>query len=383
MSINILEALLIFSVNSLLMTIPPLITFMFYRLKPSYTYIYFIASWFIFELIHSNWSFSWPWLILGNSLGNTYYLIQWYSYLGVYSGTLWILILAAILHSIYSNDQKRKRQIYLLLVLFFTPIILSLNLFFSDKKNYNQTQITLYSPNDKIKTNYQKTKKLYNLLNDFENKSIIICPEVYLNPSNIFSRIYLKDFFYLEKFLAENPKSNFVFGLELKSKGKLYNTIFVKSSDKTHYRQKQKYVPVREYIPSWLEDIISIKSYYSKNKFDNTTLIKSQYGFIPLICFESLFSVHTTKLSQNTEFIILGTSEEFMDSSYFGKIQYLNITRIRAIETQKSIVKCSNKGISCVVEPNGDILQKTITELTNVRVNKNESDSFYQKIISF
>lgn len=88
MSINILEALLIFSVNSLLMTIPPLITFMFYRLKPSYTYIYFIASWFIFELIHSNWSFSWPWLILGNSLGNTYYLIQWYSYLGVYSGTL-------------------------------------------------------------------------------------------------------------------------------------------------------------------------------------------------------------------------------------------------------------------------------------------------------
>ena len=45
-----------------------------------------------YEHLHLSWDLAWPWLNLGNALGSTPKLIQWYEFTGARGGTLWIIL---------------------------------------------------------------------------------------------------------------------------------------------------------------------------------------------------------------------------------------------------------------------------------------------------
>jgi apolipoprotein N-acyltransferase len=131
-----------------------------------------------------------------------------------------------------------------------------------------------------------------------------------------------------------------------------------------------------------VEQIFNTSSYYSKNKYDFTEKIKTKFSFIPLVCYESIFSIFTSKKAFNSNFIILATSEEFMNNSYFGRKQYLNIVKLRAIENGRYILKCSNQGISCVINEKGRIVKTITKEIENSKIQRINKNTFYQKILS-
>ena len=59
-------------------------------------YLIWGLTWVVFEYIHLHWEFSWVWLNLGNVFAFTPTWIQWYEYTGVFGGTVWILIINAL-----------------------------------------------------------------------------------------------------------------------------------------------------------------------------------------------------------------------------------------------------------------------------------------------
>lgn len=246
------------------------------------------------------------------------------------------------------------------------------------------TKVTSYLPplhdND---NNFSKTKKLFYQLTKSNTESLIICPEIFISAANTYSAIQKKNSFYIDKYLAEKPNTIFVYGQELKSKSNLYNTILVKTQKETIFRVKQKLVPIREYTPSIIEKIFNVKSYYKKNNRDFTLQIKEKYKFTPIVCYESIFSIFTANISTNCDFLILGSSEEFMNNSYYGKQQYLNIVRLRAIETRKQILKCSNQGISCILNSKGNIVKLLNTGLDNSEIIIHKKNSFYQSLLGY
>ncbi|MEP5503501.1 MAG: nitrilase-related carbon-nitrogen hydrolase [Algibacter sp.] len=288
-----------------------------------------------------------------------------------------------MLMNLFQLDSFNKRYFLQFLTLLLIPLIFSLFLYFVPGKNNSNTKITTYIPSNKNITNYQKTKKLYFDLEKFNTTELIVCPEVFLKPINIYSNSQQNQLTFLDKLLNKKQNTNLVFGVELKTNSTLFNSIFIKNQEESLYRIKQKFVPLREFTPKLFEKTFNIPSYYSKNKNDFTEKIKKKYGFIPIICYESIFSIFIAKNSSNSDFILLSTSEQFLNNSYFGKKQYLDIVRLRTIENGRYIVKCSNQGISCVINEKGRIVKSITKEIENIKVQRINKNTIYQSLISF
>ncbi len=192
------------------------------------------------------------------------------------------------------------------------------------------------------------------------------------------------DFSYFYKRVFESkPKTVFFVGTEIDNSEKIkFNGISVISKDTILFRTKKKYVPVTEYTTRILRPLFG-ETYYSKNSIDSYEKIKNDNKIVPFVCYESLFSAFFAKNTMNTKVIFLSTSESFLKKSDFAKKQYLNIIRIRAIESGRYIVKCSNDGISCVINPDGRIIKYLNNEFETIEVPENYDNTIYQKIISF
>jgi apolipoprotein N-acyltransferase len=90
----------------------------------------------------------------------------------------------------------------------------------------------------------------------------------------------------------------------------------------------------------------------------------------------------TAKSSFNTSLIILASSEVFMNNSHFGKKQYVNIVKLRAIESGRYVVKCSDQGISCVINQKGDIVKVLTEQIENVNVKLLTKNTVYQTLLT-
>ena len=75
----------------------------------------------------------------------------------------------------------------------------------------------------------------------------------------------------------------------------------------------------------------------------------------PLLGFESLFGDHARQYAADGAdlFVVLARSEPWGRSS--GLTQHLHLTRLRAIETRRSVVVAAAGGVSAVVQPSGQI----------------------------
>jgi apolipoprotein N-acyltransferase len=71
-----------------------------------------------------------------------------------------------------------------------------------------------------------------------------------------------------------------------------------------------------------------------------------------------------------------------MNGSRYGKNQYLNIVRLRAIETNKSILKVADDGLSCVIATNGSIELFLKKEVEQIQLKIYPSQSVYSKIVN-
>ena len=101
--------------NSLVMTFP----FLAYRysskaLTASKALMAFILFWMSFEYLHFRWDLAYPWLTFGNVFAKATTVVQWYEYTGVLGGTLWVLIINALVYRlIYYKTNSISFQFHL------------------------------------------------------------------------------------------------------------------------------------------------------------------------------------------------------------------------------------------------------------------------------
>ncbi|MFT4802098.1 MAG: apolipoprotein N-acyltransferase [Flavobacteriaceae bacterium] len=373
------ESLLAFLVNSGLMLIPLFLALNF-KNKIFYSYTFF---WISFEMFHANWDFSWPWLTFGNALGNLHFLVQWYSVLGVYGGSLWLILLGYFLYKIILDNNSRK-TIFQFFSLLLIPSIISLLMYsfeFSEKEE--PLKIITYITLDDKESNYEKIKKLFLKIKNKPELDFLISPEIFLSKTNLSNLKEKEESIYLKKIIRTFPSTNILWGVELiNKKQQLFNTIMYSKNGSYSFRTKKKYVPFREYVPSILRDLIGA-NFYTKNIIDNHNYIISETKIFPILCYESIFSSFVARNSINSKAIFLLASEEFMNKSYFGKKQYLNIVRLRAIENKRYLLKCSTtNGISCIINEKGDVTKYISKDVDTFNLPSIKDNSIYQIIIS-
>lgn len=338
-----------------------------------------IFSWVFFEIICTKWDVAWPWLIYGNVMGNQWYLVKWYSITGVYGGSLWLFILS---YFIYINIKKKAiRNIYIILIILALPIFSIISYFI--KKDYNNyLQVLHYAPFYKY-GNYEKTKSIAKYIIKSNDKfDLITMPELFYSDINI-SDLETEKYRSIYKLIFNNnPNLKIVIGAEIRNFKNRFNGTIVLTKDTTLFKSKKKYVPITEFTTPILRPIFG-ESYYNKNSIDDTELIKKETNTTPFVCYEALFSDFIARNTYNSKYIIISTSETFMNQSKFGQKQYLNIIRLRAIENNKFLLKCSSDGISCVINPDGKVIEYLNTEeLMNVKIHIVDENSFYNKLIN-
>jgi apolipoprotein N-acyltransferase len=92
--------------------------------------------------------------------------------------------------------------------------------------------------------------------------------------------------------------------------------------------------------------------------FDYANFNGDKFKVALTICWEQMYPHRMAELvNDGAEFVALMNNDAWFGTSGGGK-QLLSYTRLRAIENRRSVVRCSNGGISCFIDPFGNISER-------------------------
>tara|TARA_B100000925_G_scaffold246813_1_gene197058 strand:+ start:151 stop:1251 length:1101 start_codon:yes stop_codon:yes gene_type:complete len=307
--------------------------------------IFYGFPWFTFSLVISS---------------NEYLLISLKSF-----GTLissYLIIQIFCLPFIFITKVNLKKEIRYFSFFIFLPIIILLILNVNSKNNDLKTKILdleifqlNFKNNDK---SLVQEKKLNIIINNIQksNADLLIFGE------NNFP--YLLDDLNL-KILKNSLKQNqvLIIGATRFENNKYYNSLISISKSKVNYFDKKILVPFGEFLPlrdslNFLERIVGPNNFSSGNK-QRLINLPNNISFIPVICYEIVFYWKLlNKLNYNSNFII-NITNDFWFGKYIGPYQHLYLTKIRAAEYNKPIIRVSNNGVSAVIDNKGRIIKNT------------------------
>ncbi len=405
--------------NSLLMTIPWLLfRFTKKQLGNGLGYASLILYWLTFEFIHHNWDLSWPWLTLGNVFSTSPRWIQWYSYTGTTGGSLWVLLVNVLLFTslpVYrftsSGEQPIRvrnsiirssftSSVILITAIVFIPIIISFlsnsgSVFGKDTSIDSSPNIILVQPNidpynEKFSGNAaDQVDKLIRLSESKLDSStrMVVWPETAI-PVGVWEDQLLQNSYYqpIIAFVQRHPKVQLVTGIDsYKNFGKESNSRFSMHHDETsdtYYESynaalgldsrlqpqiyhKSKLVPGPESLPSWLSFMGSIFESLgglsgTLGRSDSVGVFYSpgnNYKPAPVICYESIYSDYLTEYIRHGANVITIITNDGWWGNTPGYKQHESYARLRAIETGCWIARSANTGISCFIDPQGNVYQ--------------------------
>lgn len=327
--------------------------------------IIFPGIWVLLEWIRSWFLSGFPWQLLAQISLDTpfeFYL----PVIGTYgTGFLICLMSGAIYKSILSK--RNKMGYFLLVVIMLLPGIL-----FEDV-NWTKASGAPVEVST-IQFNIEPDDKMYFLYNDEFHEhilektfsqprgSIVVWPESaimmpYQNMPEYFNT--------LQKMCNDNDIT-LVTGVTSSINGIDNNSLMVIDRKEKQVYGKSKLVPMGDYIP--LTETIN-------NVFPNSGLPMSTFKpapqqksiitakgmpFLPAICFEIIFPeiVRANIIGQNPAFII-NISEDGWFRKSSQPYQHLEISRLRAIENGRPLIRATNRGISAIINQHGKIIAQS------------------------
>ncbi len=375
------------------------------RLQNNLGYIALIVFWISFEFVHYHWDVEWPWLTLGNGFANQIKMIQWYEFTGVLGGSLWVLIVNILLFKLlveYLNKTPLKYlrlNVISVILILAIPIVFSIMAYSNYVEKEDPKNIVIVQPNiDPYSEKYDltaETKKLQTFLRLAQEKTndetdFIIGPEtVFENPSYWDEDEFASNSFLhkMNSFIHNYSQAELVFGVSSyksypdeehatstarRRNGMIYDmfntAVFMGRSGEPQIYHKSKLVVGVEKMPfikylGFLGDIVidigGTSSSLGRQK-DATNFTANDGLFVaPVICYESVFGGYVSDYVRKGAGLIFIITNDGWWKNTPGYKQHLSYSRLRAIETRRSIARAANTGISCFVNQRGDILQST------------------------
>jgi len=100
--------------------------------------------------------------------------------------------------------------------------------------------------------------------------------------------------------------------------------------------------------------------------FDAPLRNSAEAKFATVICYETLFPEFVSDfIHRGAQFVVILSNESWWGKTA-GSTQHTQIDRLRSIENRRWIVRCSNGGASCFIDPTGHILQLTDMDAATV-----------------
>jgi apolipoprotein N-acyltransferase len=399
------------------------------RVGEKWGYLVFISFWIAFEFIHLDWDLTWPWLTLGNVFAETPHWIQWYEYTGVFGGSLWVLIVNVLIFKLITNRnaiENRKAQIkkgIIVSIIILVPILTSALVgLFANKYWEGGMSVVVVQPNidpynEKFFVNYQEQlQKMLVLASEQVDSTTqyLLLPETALTEDLWENQLQQSwSVQTLQKYIQQFPNLKIVIGA---STAKVYqpgeplsatarkftnddayydsyNTALqLDSTGKIQIYHKSKLVPgvekmpfpfIFKYVEKFAIDLGGTSG--SLGMQDTRTAFFSpdrSKVTAPVVCYESIYGEYVSEYINNgAQFISIITNDGWWGDTP-GYKQHLKYGALRAIETRKWIARSANTGVSCFINPMGEILQATEywkPAVIKQRITLSDDRTFYTK----
>ena len=340
-----------------------------------------------------------PWNLIVYSLTNYLYSIQILSFIGTYSLNLLLLTIYIFPACLFFKKSIKSRLLIISLLL----IVILINNFYGlwNIKNFNQTEkekinykIKIVNPNITIDRFFvsEDVKPIIDEIITLSNPKISE-KSLYVFPEGVFSNIYFKDLQYYRKLFLENFSDQDVIVMGMNTQkyedgnNKIYNSLIVADNNLNILSKydKIKLVPFGEFLP--FENVVSkfglkkiTQGYqsFSRSEYNRETirLDSNNFNFIPLICYEIIYSGKINTSDKKSDFII-NISEDGWFGNSIGLEQHFSHAIFRSVEEGKNLIRSSNNGISAYINPIGQVIKKLkstkkgMIEIDNFQKTKN------------
>lgn len=165
--------------------------------------------------------------------------------------------------------------------------------------------------------------------------------------------------------LAREHKTDMLVGIpyrDLKT-GEYFNSVLSLGSHRGFY-YKRHLVPFGEFIPfqDWLSDFLDFMglpmSGFSRGSASQLPLQAGGYLAGLTVCYEIIFNSEVIESLPAANYLVnVSNNTWFGDSSM--PFQQLQMSRLRALETQRYVLSATNNGVSAVVDSQGNIINRS------------------------
>lgn len=382
-----------------------------------------ISFWIGYEYLHQSWDLAFPWMTLGNGFANFHQLVQWYSYTGVYGGTLWIWTVNILVFLFYWQ-KKHQIQAYsqkliglLIAAITIIPIAVSLVQYSTYEEPANPSQVVVVQPNIDPYGKYgyiAPEEQLENLIRLSEsvaqpNTEFFIWPETAISSRGGINEEDFRQYPAYERivsFLGKYFNGNVLSGIEsyalyddkktptARPLGDKYvdsfnSSTLIDGSSKLQYYHKSKLVPGVEQMPfgkilafmtPLFEHFGGTTGGYGKDTEPRVLYAQSGIGVAPTICYESIWGNYVSEyVKKGAQFIAVMTNDGWWKDTS-GKDQHMAYAKLRAIENRRWVARSANTGISGFINQRGDVVQHTawwVPAAISQEINLNDERTFY------
>ncbi len=359
-----------------------LATFIFYKFglkKLLSSFFLFCLLFGLVEFLRGNILTGFPWNLFIYSLSENLSFISFASISGTYG--LNLLIISFFSAPAIYILRKSKVEGFISILIISIPMLflfygkLYKQSFLNEKIVKNPYLIRIIGSNISLDRFYTDNQAK-NIINELIKLS---SPEPYkktffLWPEGIIPNTYLDELKIYESLFAENFNQNHLIGLGISSRSLInenykYFNSFSLIDNKLNLIQnynKINLVPFGEFLPFenllnkiGLKTITNNIGSFTKGGERKIIHIKNNFNefkFLPLICYEIIYSGNLTK--DNDYDFIINISEDGWFGKSVGPKQHFSHSIFRAIETGKYVLRSANNGMTAIINPLGEIEKK-------------------------
>lgn len=337
------------------------------RIQTHWHWILFAALWVIFEWLRS-WIFTGlPWLLVGSSVSD-YWLSGWLPVVGVYGVSFFIAAASALLVTAWFNGQNRYcwGWVSAAMVLLFGLGLLAKQVHWTSAQGSSIDAVALQGNIDQ-RTKWQRKRIIptFELYRDFtlihSDADLVVWPEAAI--TEVTSQA--EDLLNALTAVADATDTAIVTGIiadgvDEAGRYQMWNALLGLGNASGEYYKTQM-VPFGEYVPfaSLLRGVIEFfdlpMSALVPGPRNPEVLHWDQTDMAPLICYEIAYPGLVRKLARDAGIIVTVSNDSWFGAS-IGPHQHLQIARIRAMETERPVVRATQDGMSAIIDGEGQVL---------------------------
>jgi len=207
-------------------------------------------------------------------------------------------------------------------------------------------------------------KKIMKLISDSKSDYIIFAENNFpylINKNNLSN---------LNTFIKDNIKV--IFGATTVKDENYYNSFFLLEKNKIHTFDKKILVPFGEFLPfrKYLNfmEIISGSIDFQKGNTERIITTSDNLKILPIICYEIVFDKIFKNINKKEIDILVNITNDSWFGTRSGPYQHFYISRIKALVSNKPLLRVSNNGISAIIDKNGKIIKSSkLNKITQLK----------------